>query len=92
MNRIGIDLGGTKTEGILLNENLEPIERKRILTPQNDYSAILNSIVDLVNELKTKTNESTMGICTPGAISKKTGLIKNCNTQCLIWMPLKEDL
>ena len=92
MNRIGIDLGGTKTEGILLNENLEPIERKRILTPQNDYSAILNSIVDLVNELKTKTNESTMGICTPGAISKKTGLIKNSNTQCLIGMPLKEDL
>jgi len=92
VNRIGIDLGGTKTEGILLNENLEPIERKRILTPQNDYSAILNSIVDLVNELKTKTNESTMGICTPGAISKKTGLIKNSNTQCLIGMPLKEDL
>jgi len=92
VNRIGIDLGGTKTEGILLNDNLEPIERKRILTPQNDYSAILNSIVDLVNELKTKTNESTMGICTPGAISKKTGLIKNSNTQCLIGMPLKEDL
>ncbi len=92
MNRIGIDLGGTKTEGILLNENLEPIERKRILTPQNNYSAVLNSILDLVNELKTKTNESTIGICTPGAISKKTGLIKNSNTQCLIGMPLKEDL
>ncbi len=92
MNRIGIDLGGTKTEGILLNENLEPIERKRILTPQNNYTAVLNSILDLVNELKTKTNESTIGICTPGAISKKTGLIKNSNTQCLIGMPLKEDL
>ncbi|MFB5610968.1 MAG: ROK family protein [Nitrosopumilaceae archaeon] len=92
MNRIGIDLGGTKIEGILLNENLEPIERRRVLTPQNDYKAILNSIVDLVNYLKTKTNESTIGICTPGAISKKTGLIKNSNTQCLIGMPLKEDL
>jgi fructokinase len=92
VNRIGIDLGGTKTEGILLNENLEPIERKRIPTPQNDYNAVLNSIVDLVNDLKTKTNESTIGICTPGAISKKTGLIKNSNTQCLIGMPLKEDL
>jgi len=92
VNRIGIDLGGTKTEGILLNENLESIERKRIPTPQNDYQAILNSIVDLVNDLKTKANESTIGICTPGAISKKTGLIKNSNTQCLIGMPLKEDL
>ena len=92
MNKIGIDLGGTKTEGIILNDNLEPIERKRISTPQNDYNAILNSVVDLVNDLKTKTNDSTIGICTPGAISKKTGLIKNSNTQCLIGMPLKEDL
>ena len=92
MSRIGIDLGGTKTEGIILNDNLEPIERKRIPTPQNDYNAILNSVVDLVNDLKTKTNDSTIGICTPGAISKKTGLIKNSNTQCLIGMPLKENL
>ena len=92
MNRIGIDLGGTKTEGIILNDNLEPIERKRIPTPQNDYNAILNSVVDLVNDLKTKTNDSTIGICTPGAISKKTGLIKHSNTQCLIGMPLKENL
>lgn len=92
MSRIGIDLGGTKTEGIILNDNLEPIERKRISTPQNDYNAILNSVVDLVNDLKTKTNDSTIGICTPGAISKKTGLIKNSNTQCLIGMPLKKDL
>jgi len=92
VSRIGIDLGGTKTEGIILNDNLEPIERKRIPTPQNDYNAILNSVVDLVNDLKSKTNDSTIGICTPGAISKKTGLIKNSNTQCLIGMPLKEDL
>jgi len=92
VSRIGIDLGGTKTEGILLNDNLEPIERKRITTPQNDYNAILNSVVDLVNDLKAKTNDSPIGICTPGAISKKTGLIKNSNTQCLIGMPLKEDL
>jgi len=90
MNKIGIDLGGTKTEGIVLNNNLEPIGRKRITTPKNDYNEILKSIVDLINELKTK--DSTIGICTPGAISKKTGLIKNSNTKCLIGMPLKEDL
>ena len=91
MNRIGIDLGGTKIEGIILNENLEAVKRKRIPTP-NNYKAILNSITSLVNELQTQTNESTIGICTPGTISKKTGLIKNSNTQCLIGMPLKEDL
>ena len=90
MNKIGIDLGGTKIEGIVLNDNLEPIQRKRKTTPQNDYYEILNSIVDLVNDLKTE--DSTIGICTPGAISKKSGLIKNSNTKCLIGMPLKEDL
>jgi len=90
VSKIGIDLGGTKIEGIVLNNNLESIERKRITTPKNDYNKILNSIVDLVNDLKT--NDSTIGICTPGAISKKTGLIKNSNTHCLIGMPLKSDL
>jgi len=90
VNKIGIDLGGTKTEGIVLNNNLEPIQRKRVTTPQNDYYEILNSIVGLVDELKT--TDSTIGICTPGAISKKTGLIKNSNTKCLIGKPLKEDL
>ena len=92
MSKIGIDLGGTKTECILLDDNFEVIEKKRIPTPKDDYYAIIKSIVSLVTELKTKTNDATIGICTPGAISKKTGLIKNSNTQCLIGKPLKEDL
>ncbi len=92
MDRIGIDLGGTKIEGIVLDESFETIDRKRIQTPKNDYNAIVNSIIGLVNELKTKTTDITIGICTPGAISKQSGLIKNSNTQCLIGMPLKEDL
>jgi len=92
VDRIGIDLGGTKIEGIVLDESFETIDRKRIQTPQNDYNAIVNSIIGLVNELKTKTNNVTIGICTPGVISKQSGLIKNSNTQCLIGMPLKEDL
>jgi len=90
VHKIGIDLGGTKIEGILLDENFKTIHRKRIPTPQNDYPAIVDSIVSLVNEFQT--NDATIGICTPGAISKKTGMIKNSNTQCLIGMPLKEDL
>ena len=92
MDRIGIDLGGTKIEGIVLDEGFETIDRKRIQTPQNDYNAIVNSIIGLVNELKTKTNDVTIGICTPGVNSKQSGLIQNSNTQCLIGMPLKEDL
>ncbi len=90
MKKLGIDLGGTKTEGIFLDENLNVISRKRIPTPQNDYKAIVESLVNLIHEIKTE--DSTIGICTPGAISKKTGLIKNSNTQCLIGKPLREDL
>jgi len=92
VDRIGIDLGGTKIEGIVLDESFETIDKKRIQTPKNDYNAIVNSIIGLVNELKTKTPDVTIGICTPGVISKQSGLIKNSNTQCLIGMPLKEDL
>jgi len=94
VNKIGIDLGGTKIEGVLLDDKLNVIERKRIPTQQEKgYKSIIDSIASLVNELKTKaTDNVTIGLCTPGAISKKTGLIKNSNTQCLIGMPLQEDL
>jgi fructokinase len=94
VNKIGIDLGGTKIEGILLDDKLNVIERTRIPTQQEKgYKSILDSIASLVNELKTKSNDTvSIGISAPGAISKKTGLIKNSNTQCLIGMPLKEDL
>jgi len=94
VHKIGIDLGGTKIEGILLDEKLNVSERIRIPTQQEKgYKSIIESIVSLVNELKIKTNDSvTIGISTPGAISKQTNLIKNSNTQCLIGKPLKEDL
>lgn len=93
MHKIGIDLGGTKIEGICLDENLNVIQRKRIPTnQQNGYRHIVDSIVSLTNELSKNISDYSVGICTPGAISKKTGLIKNSNTQCLIGMPLKEDL
>jgi fructokinase len=94
VNKIGIDLGGTKIEGILLDDNLNVIERTRIPTQQEKgYKSIIDSIASLVDELKTKSNYTvTIGLSAPGAISKKTGLIKNSNTKCLIGMPLKEDL
>jgi len=90
--KIGIDLGGTKTEGILLDESLKIIERKRVSTIQ-DYKKIIETISTLVNDLKSKASgKATVGVCTPGVISQKTGLIKNSNTQCLIGMPLQKDL
>jgi fructokinase len=90
--KLGVDLGGTKTEAILLDEDLTVLERKRIQTPQNDYQGIINSISSLVLDISVNISDFSLGICTPGAISKQTGLIKNSNTQCLIGKPLKEDL
>jgi len=94
VNKIGIDLGGTKIEGILLDDKFNEIERIRIPTQQEKgYNSIIDSIVSLVNSLKKNSDYIvSIGVSAPGAISKKTGLIKNSNTRCLIGMPLKEDL
>ena len=94
MNKIGIDLGGTKIEGILIDENYETIKRKRIPTNQeNGYDSILQSVKDLIHDLSHESNEKpSIGICTPGALSIDSGLIKNSNTQCLIGHDLKNDL
>jgi fructokinase len=51
VHHIGIDLGGTKTEGILLDDSLNVIERKRLSTPRNDYKEIIKTISKLVNDL-----------------------------------------
>ena len=94
MNRIGIDLGGTKIEGILTDENYKTITRKRIPTNQDKgYNYILESIKNLILELVQESNgKVSIGICTPGALSLGTGLIKNSNTQCLIGKDLQNDL
>jgi len=94
MNRIGIDLGGTKIEGILTDENYKTITRKRIPTNQEEgYNSILESIKNLILELVQESNDKvSIGVCTPGALSLNSGLIKNSNTQCLIGKDLQNDL
>ena len=94
MNRIGIDLGGTKIEGILTDENYKTITRKRIPTNQDEgYNSILESIKNLTLELVQESNDKvSIGVCTPGALSLSSGLIKNSNTQCLIGKDLQNDL
>ena len=93
MYKIGIDLGGTKTEGVLVDEEFQVIERKRVPTNQNNgYESILETIQDLVSDLKKNNEKTSIGVCTPGALSKDSGLIKNSNTQCLIGKDLKNDL
>ena len=90
--KIGVDLGGSKTEIIVLDENLTVLERKRVVTPQNNYNEILNTIEILISDVSQNISDFSLGICCPGAISKQTGLIKNSNTQCLIGKSLKKDL
>ena len=79
MNRIGIDLGGTKIEGILLSNDNKIIERKRILTRQEKgYEFIIDRVVQLINNMKSiSEKECQIGVCTPGALDLKTGILKN---------------
>jgi len=90
--KIGVDLGGTKTEIIVLDENLHVLERKRVATPQKNYNEIVNTIETLVLDASKNISDFSLGICCPGVLSKQTGLIKNSNTQCLIGKSLKKDL
>ena len=79
MNRIGIDLGGTKIEGILLDKSGNILDRKRIPTNRdNGYEYIVDAIVNLITDLQVISKTYTkVGICTPGTISPNTGKIKN---------------
>jgi fructokinase len=91
--RLGIDLGGTKIEIIALSEQGEILARERVSTPNNDYKAIVQTIVNLVQAVEQRLGaQGTVGIGTPGAISPATGLIKNSNSVCLIGQPLDRDL
>ena len=91
--RIGVDLGGTKTEAIALDEAGREVARKRVPTPQGDYAATVSAVTALVGDLeKSMGSKGTIGIGIPGAPSRVTGLIKNANSTCLIGHPLKQDL
>ena len=95
MFRIGIDLGGTKMEGIVLDAQGVELYRKRIPTEQErGYAHILSRVKILHADLAAHIENSphTFGIGTPGAISRRTGLMKNSNTVCLNGQPLKGDL
>lgn len=90
--RIGIDLGGTKIEGIALDHDGSELARKRVSTPR-DYRLSLTAIVDLVGELERACGRcGTVGIGIPGIVSPVTGLVKNANSTWLIGNPLDKDL
>ena len=94
---LGIDLGGTKIEGAVLNEGnvLEVVARKRILTEkEKGYDHIKNNIVGLVRDLEKEVNYkfAKVGIGTPGSIDAQTGLLKNSNTTVVNGKHFRQDL
>jgi fructokinase len=95
MIRIGMDLGGTKIEGIALDQDGKELLRKRVQTEQDKgYAHILNNVHSLYTHLCKETGNKphTFGIGTPGSLSVKTGLLKGSNTVCMNGKPVKEDL
>ena len=93
----GIDLGGTKIEGVLLKSNLkgEPLFRERVPTEADQgYEHIIEQIVELVHQMKKVAGKlpERIGVATPGSLIPDTGKIKNSNTTCINGKPLKADL
>ena len=88
MNRIGIDLGGTKIEAIALDADGRELLRKRVPTPRGDYGATVAAVAGLVEQC----GAGTVGVGIPGTLSRVTHLVKNANSTWLIGRPLKQDL
>jgi fructokinase len=91
--RIGIDLGGSKIEGILMGPGATELARYRVETPRNDYTATIAAIVDLTPRLMQGiTASARIGIAVPGSISPLTGLMQNANSTWLNARPFHRDL
>ena len=91
--QIGIDLGATKIESVLLDQNGSEVLRERNNTPK-DYKETIISICNIVKNIETKFNKKfSVGICHPGSTISETGLIKNSNNST--WMnnkPFQKDI
>lgn len=93
--RIGIDLGGTKIEGIVLGADDQILSRRRSATPAGDYSGTVSTIGAMVGALAAAHDlmrSTPVGISMPGSISRRTGLVKNANSTCLNGKPFSVDL
>lgn len=93
MNRLGVDLGGTKIEVAVLDDAGAFVWRERVPTPQGDYPGTIEAMANLIERAERETGEHRgVGVGTPGTISPRSGLIKNANSTVLNDRPLKRDL
>jgi fructokinase len=91
--RIGVDLGGTKIEAVVLADDGTIVVRRRVATPRDDYAATVDTVGHLVEAVEGETGRcSPVGIGMPGTISPATGRVKNANSTWLNGRPLREDL
>ncbi len=88
--RVGIDLGGTKIEALVLDRSGNERARQRVPTPKDDYNAIIRTIADLAKSVCS--DNTPIGIGIPGSISPSSGVVKNANSTCLIGHALDKDL
>jgi fructokinase len=91
--RIGIDVGGTKIEGLLLSDSGDELGRIRVATPRGDYDATVAAIADVVRDLERPADcQATVGLGTPGSIDPSTGVIKGSNSVALNGRSLAADV
>ncbi|WP_282609667.1 ROK family protein [Pelagibius sp. Alg239-R121] len=91
--RIGIDLGGTKIEGVVLSPDGTQLMRRRIDTPAGNYDATIAAVGSLVDSIERDIGKhGTIGVGIPGAVSLVTDRVKNANSTCLIGHPIEQDL
>ncbi len=91
---MGIDIGGTKIEGVIIDRDGKSLKRQRVPTEASlGYKHIMDQIRHLFAELTGSFNDDIfVGVCTPGALSAATDRLKNSNTPCLVGQPIKEDI
>ncbi|MEE4239208.1 MAG: ROK family protein [Anderseniella sp.] len=91
--RIGIDVGGTKIAGVVMDEAGRELETRRIPTPRGDYEGVVRAIAAMVDELAGAVGGSvTVGIGMPGSVSPLTGLVQNANSTWINSRPFQQDL
>jgi fructokinase len=93
LTRFGIDLGGTKTEIVGLDDAGAEVLRRRVPTPKDDYQGVLNIVATLLRDAEAELgHRGSLGIGTPGSLSPSTGLLRGSNSVCLNGKPIKADL
>jgi fructokinase len=93
VTRIGVDIGGTKTELVALADGGEVVARRRAATPRGEYREALQQVAQLVLDLEREAGgRCSVGIGTPGRVSRETGILSNAYALVFNEQPIKRDL